>query len=74
VLNASGQPAQIEIPMDGTVYIGLAVTSHDVTRIAEARISHIISTGNVSPPGPFTESQDIPSQLAWLPDTMEESK
>ena len=49
--------------MGETVYIGLAVTSHDATKTAEARVSHLTATGDTSPPGPFTESQDIPSQL-----------
>jgi serine/threonine protein kinase len=59
VLDASSQPAKIEIPMDATVYIGLAVTSHDVTRTAEARFSHVTTTGNLNPLGPLTESSDI---------------
>jgi len=67
VLEASSQPANIEIPMDGTVYIGLAVTSHDVTRTAETRISHVTTTGDVSPSGPFTLSQDINFQTLSIP-------
>jgi serine/threonine protein kinase len=66
VLDASDQPVMVEIPMDKTVSIGLAVTSHDVTKTTEARISHITTTGNVSPAGPFTVSQDIPSQLPFV--------
>jgi len=58
----------IEIPMDEAVYIGLVVTSHDVTKTAEARFSHVTTTGNVTPPGPFTESQDIRFQLPASPD------
>jgi hypothetical protein len=34
--------------------VGLAVTSLDPSRLAEARISHVKTTGNVSPSGPFT--------------------
>jgi Tol biopolymer transport system component len=64
VLDASDQTVMTEIPMDETVHIGLAVTSHDVTRAAEARISYVATTGNVSPSGPFTNSQDIPSVLS----------
>jgi serine/threonine protein kinase/tetratricopeptide (TPR) repeat protein len=63
VLDSSDQPVIIEIPMDEMVYIGLAVTSHDINKTAGARISHVTTTGNVSPAGPFTESRDIPSQL-----------
>jgi hypothetical protein len=60
VLDASGQQATIEIPMKEPVHIGLAVTSHDATKMAEARISHVTTAGNVRSSGPFTESQDIP--------------
>jgi hypothetical protein len=62
MLDASGQPPTIEIPIGETGYIGLAVTSHDSAKTAEARISHVTTTGNVSPPGPFTESCDIPRE------------
>jgi len=67
VLFGSDQRITIEIPMDQTVYVGLAVTSHDVTKTAEARTSHVATTGNVSPPGPFTESQNIRFQLPPSP-------
>jgi hypothetical protein len=60
VLDASGRSAWAEIPMDEPVYIGLAVNSRDATKTARARISHVTTTGNVSPAGSFTESQDIP--------------
>jgi serine/threonine protein kinase/tetratricopeptide (TPR) repeat protein len=53
----------IQIPMEETVYIGLAVNSRDLKKTAEARISHVTTTGNVSPSGPFAESQDIRFQL-----------
>jgi serine/threonine protein kinase len=53
------QTPSLEIPMGETVYIGLAVISHDPTRIAEARISNVTVTGSVSPGGPFSISQDI---------------
>ncbi len=67
VLFGSDQQVTFEIPMDETVSIGLAVTSHDVTRTAEARISHVTTAGDVSPSGPFTESQDIRFQLPSSP-------
>jgi hypothetical protein len=63
------QPASAEtanpqtIVMAKDVCIGLAVTSHDASRTAEARISNVTVTGSVRPPGPFTESQDITFQL-----------
>jgi hypothetical protein len=60
--NSSGRPVTTEIPMDETVYIGLAVTSHDIARTAEACISNVTTTGDVSPSGPFIESSDIPLQ------------
>jgi tetratricopeptide (TPR) repeat protein len=60
VLDFSDQPAMIEIAMDEMVYIGLAVTSHDVSKTTEVCITHVTTTGNMSHAGPFTESQDIP--------------
>ena len=53
------QSSILEIPMTKTVHIGLAVTSHDPSRIAEAHISNVTVTGSVSPAGPFDHSQDI---------------
>jgi serine/threonine protein kinase/tetratricopeptide (TPR) repeat protein/regulation of enolase protein 1 (concanavalin A-like superfamily) len=47
------------VSMPESVYIGLAVTSHDNQKTAEARISHVTTTGAVRGAGPFTESQDI---------------
>jgi len=47
------------VSMPENAYTGLAVMSHDSRRTAEACISHVTTTGAVSPPGPFTESQDI---------------
>jgi hypothetical protein len=69
VLDTSDRPARIEIPMDETVCIGLAVASHDITKAAAARLSNVATRGNVTPPGPFTESQDIPSQFPSAPRT-----
>jgi len=57
------QQMSAEIPLTKTAYVGLSITSNDPSRIAEARISHVITTGDVSPPGPFTESRDIRLQL-----------
>jgi hypothetical protein len=53
------EPTPVEIPMNETVYVGLAVTSHNTTRAAEARISNVTVSGSVTPGGPFTLSQDI---------------
>jgi hypothetical protein len=61
------QPASIEITMNETVYLGLAVTSHDATKTAEAHVSHVTVIGVVTPPGPFNESRDIGFRLAPLP-------
>jgi hypothetical protein len=49
----------VEIVMDETVQIGLAVTSHDAGRVAEARISDVAISGDIDPVGPLTTSQDI---------------
>jgi len=56
------------ISMPDSVYIGLALTSCDNKKTAEARISHVTTTGNVSPSGPFTEAQDIRLSLPPSPD------
>jgi hypothetical protein len=53
------EPTLVEIPMNETVYVGLAVTSHNPTRAAEARMSNVTVTGSVTPSGPFSFSQDI---------------
>jgi serine/threonine protein kinase/Tol biopolymer transport system component/tetratricopeptide (TPR) repeat protein len=58
-------PQSISVP--ASVYLGLAVTSHDNKRTVEARISHVATTGNVSPSGPFAESRDVRFQLLTLP-------
>jgi len=44
------------IPMDGTVYAGLALTSHDATLTCEAKFSNVAITGTV---GPQWMHQDI---------------
>jgi regulation of enolase protein 1 (concanavalin A-like superfamily) len=51
------------VSMPEKVYLGLAVTSHDSKRTAEARFSHVTTTGDVTPTGSFKESQDIRFQL-----------
>ena len=61
------KPSSIEIPMNETVYIGLAISSHNTSRTAEARLSNVRLTGFVTPSGPFTLSQDISFQT--LPDS-----
>jgi hypothetical protein len=61
------EPSSIEIPMNETVYIGLAISSHNTSRMAEARLSNVRLTGFVTPSGPFTLSQDISFQT--LPDS-----
>jgi hypothetical protein len=53
------EPKSIGIPMNETVHIGLAISSHNATRTAEARISNVRPTGSVSPPGPFAHSKDV---------------
>jgi hypothetical protein len=63
-------PASVEIPMNETVYVGLAVTSHNTTRAAEARISSVTITGSVSPSGPFINSQDIVLRVLSPSDNM----
>jgi len=58
----TNKPTSIEIPMNETFFIGLAVNSHNATRAVEARISNVTVTGSVTPSGPFTPSQDISFQ------------
>jgi len=49
----------IEIPMNESVHIGLAITSRNITRAAEARISKVKITGTITPTGPLATSEDI---------------
>jgi len=44
------------IPMDGTVYVGLALTSHDVALTCEAKFSNVTVSGTA---GPQWAHQDI---------------
>jgi hypothetical protein len=53
----------VEIPVDDTVHIGMAITSNNSSRSTEAKMSNITVTGNVSPNGPFTVSEDISLNL-----------
>ena len=57
-------PASVEMPMNETVYVGLAITSHNTTRAAEARISNVTVTGSVSPSGPIVHSKDVTFQIS----------
>jgi tetratricopeptide (TPR) repeat protein len=68
------QAASVEVPMDDTVYIGLAVTSHDPSRTAEAHMSDVTVTGSVSPAGPFDHSQDICFEIPPLRDNADGTK
>jgi hypothetical protein len=67
VLDGSEQPAATEIPMHKPAYVGLAVTSHDVTKRAKAQMSDVRTTGQVNPIGPFTKSRDICLQFPAVP-------
>ena len=60
-------PAVAQIAGNETVYVGLAVTSHTGPLPAEAKMSHVTVTGNVSPPGEFLWSEDIGFQMIMLP-------
>jgi hypothetical protein len=53
------EPLSVAVVMGETALVGLAVTSSDTVRTAEARISNVSITGQVSPEGPFTVSEDI---------------
>lgn len=53
------QDSSVEISMDETVYIGLAITSSSSTRSAQARLSNVDITGSVTPDGLFTMLDDI---------------
>jgi hypothetical protein len=53
------QPHAVEIAMNETVHIGLAVTSWYPNRTTEVQFADVSFTGSVSPEGPFTASGDI---------------
>lgn len=63
----SGHTLAVEIPMGETVHIGLAVTSSSPVRTAEVRVSDVTVTGDISPDGPLTVSEDISlsHELMW---------
>jgi regulation of enolase protein 1 (concanavalin A-like superfamily) len=44
----AGNPLDLNIPMAGTIYIGLALTSHNESVIGTAAFTDITTTGNVS--------------------------
>ncbi|UCE49972.1 MAG: tetratricopeptide repeat protein [Phycisphaerales bacterium] len=56
---SSDLASSIEIPLDDTVHIGLAITPGSPTRSTQAHISHVNVTGSVTPDGPFIKSNDI---------------
>jgi hypothetical protein len=51
--------SEVNIFMTDPVYIGLVVCSHYGGRFIEAKFSNVKTTGQVTPAGPFTTSQDI---------------
>ena len=53
--------------MNKAVHIGLAVTSRASPLPAEAKISNVEVTGNVSPDGEFLWSEDVGFQMIMLP-------
>jgi hypothetical protein len=53
------EPTPVEIPMNETVYVGLAVTSHNTTRAAEGRMSNVTVNGDINPNEPITVSEDV---------------
>jgi len=55
----SGQDASIEIPMNETVHIGLAISSANPNHSEQARIMQLTVQGLVEPDGPFTKSDHI---------------
>lgn len=57
------------VSMLDPVYIGMAVNSHDNTTTAEARFSHVTTTGDISYTTPFEESQDIRLPMPPAADT-----
>jgi len=52
-------PSSTNIPMSVNTYIGLHLCSHEELQTAEAVFSNVRTTGDVTPTGPFTQSQDI---------------
>jgi tetratricopeptide (TPR) repeat protein len=56
---SSDQDSSIEISMDETVYIGLAITPGSPTLRTRARISYVTVAGEVKPDGPFVQANNI---------------
>jgi len=52
-------PSSANIPMSVNTYIGLHLCSHEEFQTAEAVFSNVRIIGDVTPTGPFTQSQDI---------------
>jgi hypothetical protein len=52
-------PAYVEVPMNKTVTIGLALCPWLPDQTIGAQIAHVSTTGDVTPAGPFAESVDI---------------
>jgi hypothetical protein len=63
VPETAGDPLSMSITMGTTVFVGLAITSHNTSATCEAKISNVSITtpsgSSYSPAGPFTVSQDI---------------
>lgn len=55
----SDSGSTVEIPVNQTAHIGMAITSNNPSRSTEVRMSNVKVVGNVSPDGPFTVSEDI---------------
>jgi hypothetical protein len=51
--------SEASIFMTDPVYIGLVVCSHAAGKFVEGKFSNVRTTGQVTPAGPFTASQDI---------------
>jgi len=58
-LTDDASASSANIAMTDPVYIGLVVCSHVAGQFAEATYSNVGTTGNVTPAGAFTASQDI---------------
>jgi hypothetical protein len=67
-----GGPRKISMP--NTVWIGLAITSHDSRKTAAARLSHVTVIGKIIDTMPFDASQDIRLPVSPAPYTDVSSK
>jgi serine/threonine protein kinase len=61
-------PVSVEITMNETVHVGLAVMSWSPGRTTEARVSNVTVTGQVEPAGPFLWSKNIGFQMIAFPE------